>query len=165
MMSWFPVNISNFIYAIQSGFFGGLQNDANVLGDSSTAPPSVTTTTPNIDQSKSSTSVVHLVTTCVLYLNTIINPMIYAMSASSMRNRILTSIRPRPGIHGPFWSVRRDIPTGTGRSVDPWPRQNSSLGSISEKTKELSKGSSDLEQPSAQTTGSYTKIGQSGDSW
>ena len=114
MMSWFPVNISNFIYAIQSGFFGGLPSNDSGLGDSSTAPPPVTTTTP--DQSKSSTSVVHLVTTCVLYLNTIINPMIYAMSASSMRNRILTSIRPR---------------------------QNSSLGSISEKTKELSQGSSD----------------------
>ena len=116
MMSWFPVNISNFIYAIQSGFFGGLPtNDPNAIGDSSTAPPSVTTTTPNIDQSKSSTSVVHLVTTCVLYLNTIINPMIYAMSASSMRNRILTSIRPRPGINGPSRSfsscgpVRRSL--------------------------------------------------------
>ena len=147
MMSWFPVNISNFIYAIQSGFFGGLQNDANGLGDSSTAPPSVTTTAPNIDQSKSSTSVVHLVTTCVLYLNTIINPMIYAMSASSMRNRILTSIRPRLGIHGPLWPLGRCILTYL--SVDPWPRQNSSLGSISEKTKELSKGSSDLDQPRA----------------
>ena len=147
MMSWFPVNISNFIYAIQSGFFGGLQNDSSGLGDSSTAPPSVTTTTPNIDQSKSSTSVVHLVTTCVLYLNTIINPMIYAMSASSMRNRILTSIRPRLGIHGPIWPSGRCILAY--RSVDPWPRQNSSLGSISEKTKELSKGSSDQEQPRA----------------
>ena len=147
MMSWFPVNISNFIYAIQSGFFGGLQNDANGLGDSSTAPPSVTTTTPNIDQSKSSTSVVHLVTTCVLYLNTIINPMIYAMSASSIRNRILTSIRPSPGIHGLLWPSSWCFVTC--RSVDPWPRQNSSLGSISEKTKELSKGSSDLEQPRA----------------
>ena len=37
-------------------------------------------------------STLHLVTTIMLYLNTIINPLIYAMSASSMRNRILIRI-------------------------------------------------------------------------
>ena len=69
------VNISHVIYAIREKLF-----------EQQTVPEEEIPNTP---------STLHLITTCVLYLNTIINPLIYAMSASSMRNRILTSIRPR----------------------------------------------------------------------
>ena len=72
---WPKVNISHVIYAIKEKLF----EQQRILEREIPQEPST----------------LHLITTCVLYLNTIINPLIYAMSASSMRNRILTSIRPR----------------------------------------------------------------------
>lgn len=75
IVCWLPVNISHVIYAIKEKLF-----------EQQAVPEEEIPNTP---------STLHLITTCVLYLNTIINPLIYAMSASSMRNRILTSIRPR----------------------------------------------------------------------
>ena len=72
---WPKVNISHVIYAIKEKLF----EQQPILEREMPQEPST----------------LHLITTCVLYLNTIINPLIYAMSASSMRNRILTSIRPR----------------------------------------------------------------------
>jgi len=81
LVCWAPVNISNII----SDFGRGQPS-------SFSAP-----LTEGVSGMKSGTQggvgLWHLATTCVLYLNTILNPLIYSLSGTSLRHRILNSIR------------------------------------------------------------------------
>lgn len=89
LICWSPVNVSNLVSSVPFGSIGNISDSTEIY-----------TSTELMNDP----STFHLITTCILYLNTIINPLIYSMSASSLRHRILNSIRPG--------STSREIKTG-----------------------------------------------------